>query len=107
MKALRTVALLVSLGCTPPLLAAFIAFSDVGCTLPQIKSAYDIGVDLCHLFYGKHAELRASLTPQDICKDAEVLQPFVDHASTSEQQAGSRSSAALSRRRAAAIAPTP
>lgn len=77
-----------------------------GCPLgPTAKSAYDIGVELCQLFYGQHAELRHAMSPADVCKIAEVVQPFVDHASKSGAEAGARSSAALSRKTAAATAP--
>ena len=68
------------------------------CTVQQAraaKSAYDIGVELCELYYGKHTEMRTAMSAQDVCKLGEVVQPFVDHANQSDVTAGQRSTAAL------------
>lgn len=66
--------------------------------LPAIKSAFDVGVEACELFYGQHAELRHSMTPQDVCKIAEVVQPFVDGVLAQQGPAGQKSVAALASR---------
>lgn len=76
---------------------AFVVVTLAACIPAVVKSAYDIGVELCELYYQKHPE--HNFSPQDVCKIAEVVQPFVDHASRSEAEAGERSHAALAARR--------
>lgn len=68
-----------------------------GCAqLPQIKSAFDLGVELCQLYFAQHPVTGFSV--REVCAIAEVNQPFVDQI-LSEQTAesGARGAAALAR----------
>jgi hypothetical protein len=64
---------------------------------PTIKSGYDLGVELCQLYYTQHPELARALTPKDICQVAEAVQPFVDVVTSESPAAGQRSAAAIHR----------
>jgi hypothetical protein len=70
------------------------ALSFQGCAaLPAVKSAYDIGVELCQLYYAKHPV--AAFSVEDICKIAEVNQPFVDSGVDAADRAGAKSRSAF------------